>query len=98
MGNGADCPKPTVTFDGRVRVPAAVTVTVVVALVTLGVFVLAVIVADPAATPVTGTVTLLVLAAIDTPLGTDTAAGFEEMRLMLTPPAGAIPDIFNVRF
>ena len=53
-----DCPTPTIRFAGRLMADGWVTVTVALALVMEAL--LAVMVTDPAATPVTGTLTLLV--------------------------------------
>ena len=53
---------------------------------------------DPAATPVTGTVTVVALAAMVTVAGTVAAAMAEELRLTVSPPVGAGPDKVRVRF
>jgi hypothetical protein len=65
------------------------TVTDVLVPETLGLVVLAVIVAVPAATPVMGTGTLVVPAPIDTVVGTVAADVLFEFRLISRPPGGA---------
>ena len=69
--------------------PGAATVTLVEALAIFGVVVLAVIVADPGATPVMGTLTLVALAGTVTVSGTVAAAVLLELRLNVKPEAGA---------
>jgi hypothetical protein len=60
---------------------------------------LAVMVAGPAATPVTGTITLAVPAAIVAVDCTEATPGLLELKLTFKPPAGATPpDRFSVRF
>jgi hypothetical protein len=59
---------------------------------------LAVIVAEPSATPVTGTGTLVAPATKFTLAGTVAAAVLLELRLTVKPPAGAGVVRFNVRF
>jgi hypothetical protein len=59
---------------------------------------LAWIVADPVATPVTGTVTLLAPDAKVTVGGTVATAMLLELRLIMTPPDGAGTDRFSVKF
>ena len=56
------------------------------------------IVVDPAATPVTGTATVVALAAMATVAGTVAAAMDEELRVTVRPPVGAGPDNVRVRF
>jgi hypothetical protein len=58
MGNATDLPSPTLTFEGMVMEPGALTFAVAVAFGMFGVVVLAVIVAEPGPTAVTGTLTL----------------------------------------
>jgi len=65
-----------------------VTVTVAVVAPTLG-RALAVIFAEPAATPVTGTPTVVAPAAIVMVVGTLATPGLSELRLMVRPPSGA---------
>jgi hypothetical protein len=72
------------------------TVTLAVAVPKFGV--LAVIVAEPCATPATVTLTLLAPAAKVTVAGTVATPVLLELRLAVSPPAGAIPDRFNVKF
>jgi hypothetical protein len=96
-GNGADCPGTTVTLAGRM-IPDCVapgTVTLAVAFPKFGV--LAVIVAEPCATPVTGTFTLVAPAANVTVAGSVATPVLLELRLAVNPP-GADPDRFSVRF
>jgi hypothetical protein len=92
-------PALTVRLPGEKKLlppPAGVTVTSAVA---FGMPVaLAVIVADPAATPVTGTVTLLAFAPKFTNAGTMTVPGLLELRLTVNPLAKAGDDRFSVRF
>ena len=52
----------------------------------------------PTATPVTGTVTLVVPAAKVTVVGTVATAVLLEFRLTVKPPAGADPERFSARF
>ena len=94
-GNGTDWFGPTVTFAGRMMVPRFATVTLTVVLPTP--VPLAVIVAPPGVTPVTGTSTVVALAAKATVAGT-VAFADEELRLMVSPVAGACAERFSVRF
>ena len=55
-------------------------------------------VAEPGATPVTGTVTLVVPARKVTDAGTVATPVLSEIKLMVCPPAGAGADRFSVRF
>src|SRR5271165_925276 len=59
---------------------------------------LAWIVADPAATPVTGTLTLVALDGKVTVAGTLATAVLLELKLMTVPPEGAGTDRFSVIF
>jgi hypothetical protein len=94
--NGAESPRPTITVAGRLIVPGF-TVTLPVALGMFGA--LAVITAEPPATPVTGTFTVVAFAAKVTVEGTVATPVLLELRLMVKPPAGACPpDKFNARF
>jgi hypothetical protein len=72
-----------------------VTVTLAVALATFGA--LAVIVTDPAATPVTGTATLVIPVAKLTVAGAEATAALLDLRLT-TSAARAGADRFSVRF
>jgi len=72
------------------------TVTLAVAFPKFGV--LAAIVADPGAIPVTGTLTLAPPAAIATVAGTVATLVLLEFRLTVRPPTGAADDRFRVRF
>jgi hypothetical protein len=80
-GKEADWFGPTVMFDGRVIAPK-ITVTPAVAVPTSRP--VAVIVAGPAVTPVTGTLTLVAVAGITTLSGTVATLLLEETRLTVT--------------
>src|SRR5215472_16258189 len=69
IAKAADCPGATTTLEGKVMVPGAATVTLAVVSATLG-RALAWMVVVPGATPVTGTLTLVALAAKLTVAGT----------------------------
>ena len=58
---------------------------------------LARIVVVPAATPVTGTVTVVALAGMVAVVGTAAVAADEELRVTVRPPVGAGPDKVRVR-
>lgn len=88
-------PGPSVTLRG-VKVMSLTTVTVAVVGTSGGA--LAVIVAEPTATPVTGTETLLMFAGMVTVGGTVAAPALLELRVTVRPPVGAVPDKFSVRF
>ena len=90
-------PGANVTFPGKSIPPAAdcVTATLAVALATFGA--LAVIVTDPAATPVTGTTTLVIPVPKPTVAGAEATVALLELRLT-TSAAGAGADRFSVRF
>jgi hypothetical protein len=88
-------------FAGRPIIPTTgVTVTLNVVLGRFGAVVLAVIVADadPVATPVTGTLTVVAPAANVTEVGTVAALVLLDARLMVSPPAGAGPERVSVAF
>ncbi len=90
-------PGAKVTFPGRIIPPDAGCVTVTLA-VALAMFVaLAVIVTDPADTPVTGTDTVAMPVPKLTVAGTVATVAELELRLT-TSPAGAGADRFSVRF
>ena len=80
-GKSTEVLRPTAKFTGTVMTPGAVTVTPAVALAILGVLVLAVIVAEPGPTAVTGTVTLFWLAGIVTDGWTVATPLLEELRV-----------------
>jgi hypothetical protein len=88
-------PGPSVTLGG-VKVMSLKTVTVAVASASGGA--LAVIFAEPTATPVTGTETLLMFAGMVTVAGTVAVPALLELRVTVRPPVGAVPDKFSVRF
>ena len=92
-GNGAESPGATVVLAGTMM--SLRTVTLAVALAMPGA--LAVIVAEPGPTPVTGTGTLVAPAANVTVGGTLATAVLLELRLTVKPPAAAGPDRFSVR-
>lgn len=93
---GADCPEVNVTFEGKLIPPAACTLMLAVASARFGP--LARITVEPGATPVTGTLTLVLFCAIVTFAGTVAAPGLSELRLTVTPPAGASPESVRVKF
>jgi hypothetical protein len=97
MLNGVTWPIPTVTLEGTMMPPTGCTVMLAV------VFAMpgredALMVAEPAVTPVTGTVVVVALAANVTVAGTVATLMLLELRLMVRPPAGAGADRFKVRF
>lgn len=95
-GNGAGWFGASCTFEGRITAPPGfvlVTVTVAVPFVTFAA--LAVIVAEPAATPVTGTETLVAPAPIVTAEGAVATAGFDELSVTVTA-VGDAADMLNV--
>jgi hypothetical protein len=91
-------PSATVGLVGRMIDPAGSTVTVTAAGGRFGAAVLAVIVAGPKATVVTGTLVVVAPAANVTVAGTVATFVAFETRLIVKPPAGAAPDSVNVRF
>jgi hypothetical protein len=95
--NEADWPNPTDRFAGKPIIPGTTTITLAVVSGTFG-RALAWIVADPAPMPVTGTVTLVALAAKLTLGGTVATAVLLELRLTAKPPAGAGVDRFRKVF
>ena len=97
IGNATDWPSPTLALDDTRMVPGLTTVTLAVVSPTLG-RALAWIAAEPIPTPVTGTVTLVALAANVTVAGTMATPELLELRLMVRPPAGAGADRFRERF
>lgn len=96
-GNAADVLSPVVRLAGRLIDPGALTVTSAVAAAILGVAVVAVIVAGPGATGVTGTVTLFWFAGIVTEDGTVATPVFEDARLKVTAEGAAV-DRVSERF
>src|SRR5579884_3524288 len=94
----ADCPSVRLVFCGTVTEPGWATDTLVVVLTIFGVAVLAVMMADPGATPVIGTVALVALAANVTVAGTVAAAVLFDDRLNVKPEAGAATDNTSVTF
>ena len=96
IARATDCPNVTVVLGGRRIAADDVMVTPAVA---LGIPVaLAVIVAEPAATPVTGTATLVVFAPKLTVGAALATPALLELRLIVNPPDGAGPDRISVRF
>ena len=88
-GNATDWPNPTVVLDGKPITPTFTTFTVAVVSASAGA--LACTTDVPTAMPVTGTATLLLVAAILTVVGTVTAAALLELILITRPLAGAGP-------
>jgi len=97
MGNGTDWPVPTDTLDGKIIAPKTLTVTFSVALLMFVVLALAVIVAEPFLTPVTGTETVVAPAGILTLAGTVATAVLLELKLIARADGAAI-DSFSVKF
>ena len=93
--NGDCCPGANATLAGRVITPETDTVAVVSGI--LGIL-LAWMVAEPGARAVTGTCTVGEFPANVTVEGTDATVGSVEIRLIITPPAGAGNDRVRVRF
>ena len=94
-GNAIDWPNPTVVLDGKPIAPTFTTFTVAVVSASAGA--LAWITDVPTAMPVTGTVTLFLVAAKVTVVGTVTEAGLLELILTTRPLAGAGPERFSVK-
>ena len=94
-GKNTCAPNPTVTLDGKPIAPTFTTFTV--AVVSASAAALAWITDVPMAMPVTGTVTLVLVAAKVTVVGTVTAAGLLELILTTRPLAGAGPERFSVK-
>jgi hypothetical protein len=78
-------------------VPALWTVTAAIPLDTFGTLVLAVMLAVPTLTPVTGTVTVVAFAAIETEAGTVTTPGGVALRFTVSA-AGVAAESESVRF
>jgi hypothetical protein len=97
MLKGVTWPIPTVTLEGTMMPPTICTVMLAVVFAMLG-REAALMVAEPSATPVTGTVVLVALAAKVTVAGTVATLVLLELRLIVRPPAGAGADRFRVRF
>jgi hypothetical protein len=95
--NAADWPRFRETPVGRPMAPPLCTVTLVLPLEILDVLELAVMVADPGLTAVTGTVALVAPCAITTVEGTDTIPEGTALRLTVIT-AGAGADRVTVRF
>ena len=95
MGKFACWPGGTVRLTGRIMSPETVTLAVVSARFGSA---LAWIAVEPAERPVTGTFTVVAPAPKVAVAGTVAAAELLELRLTVTPPAGAGPDSVSVRF
>jgi len=93
--SAVDWPTARLTLAGRTIFPSVATVTLTVVLPTP--VPLAVIVAPPGVTPVTGTVTDVAFVPKLTVAGT-VAFADEELRLMVSPVEGAGAERFSVRF
>ena len=92
-------PALTVRLPGEKKLLPAPAITTVTPAIAFGIpAALAVSVADPAASPVAGTDTLVAPAANVTVAGTVVTAVLLELRLMVKPPAGAGDDRFRVMF
>ena len=87
-----------VIVAGTMKSTALAPVTVTLAAASARPGKLAVMTAAPAATPVTGTATVVAPAVILTEAGTVAAAELEELSVKLRPPAGAAADRVSVRF
>ena len=97
IANGTLSPGPKVTVAGIIMSIARVTVTFAVASVKPAA--VARITLLPAATPVTGIVTVVAVAGIvNTAAGMVAAAGLLELTFTAKPPVGAGPDNVKVRF
>lgn len=94
---GADCPNGTLRPEGRPIVPEPITVTVAVVSPKAG-SELAWITAEPGLAPVTGTEALELKGATNTVAGTVATPGLLELRLKVTPPAGAGEERVSERF
>jgi hypothetical protein len=91
-------PNPTLPLAGRLIVPAITTVTLVVAFAMPGATAVAVMVAEPAATAVSNTLTLVVFAGKLTLPGTVTALVLPEVRFTVRPLEGAGAERFSATF
>ena len=96
-GKSTTWPGTIVRLVGMLIEPGAATVIAAVAFGMFGVVVLAVMVAAPAATPVTVTGTVVAPALIVTIAGTVAEAALLDARLTVIPPAGAAVDKVSVR-
>lgn len=88
----------TFVLDGNEITPSDCTLTVAVAPETFGTAALAVITAEPAATPATAVVTLIAFCAIVTDEGVVAIRVALDLRATTSPPAGAGEDNVTVRF
>jgi len=95
-GYGAETPSSTLSPVGIVIVPGVPIVTIAVAATMFGP--LARMTVEPAATPVTGTFSVVAPAANDTVAGTVATPVLSELRLTVRPPAGAGAGKVRVRF
>src|SRR5664280_2788092 len=96
-GNGMVWPNPTLGLGGRLIDPKISTVTLAVTSAMFG-RLLAWITAEPAATPVTGTLMVVAPWPKATVSGTVATPVLLELRLIVTPPAGAAAERVSVRF
>ena len=94
---GADWPRPTVTPEGSEMLPPLCTVTVAVALVTLGAVLDAVMVVVPTLSPVTGTLTEVAPCEMVTLAGMLSTPDVLVLRLIVNAD-GAAADKFKIRF
>ena len=96
-GNGMVWLNPTLGLDGRLIDPKISTVTLAVTSAMFG-RLLAWITAEPAATPVTGTLVLVAPGPKATVSGTVATPVLLELKLIVKPPAGAAAERVSVRF
>ena len=97
-GSAADSPGASLTPAANEIFEIELTVTPAVALGTLGTPAVAVIVANPVPTPLTGTLTVVALAWKATDAGTAATPGLLELNETVRPVAGAGDERFKVRF
>jgi hypothetical protein len=97
-GSDAELPGATTMPAPSVMPAAAVTVTLAVAGVTFGALAVAVIVADPAAPAVTGTLTVVAPAGILALPATPATPGLLDASVTLSPPAGAAEESASVNW
>src|SRR5205085_8007986 len=95
--NGANWPGATITPDAMRISAAGFTVMLTTTLATLGAAGAAVIIANPGATPVTGTIIEIVFGPNVTKAGTVATLELLDVRLTVRPEAGAGDDRGNVR-
>src|ERR1035437_530108 len=97
-GSAADSPGATLTPEANEIFEFELTVTAAVALGTLGTPAVAVIVANPVPTPLTGTLTPVALAWKAADAGTEATPGLLELNETVRPLAGAGDERFKAKF